>query len=44
MEETDIKGLILRRKGEARYLRGQEKIAKRNFLERYKKVVFPKEV
>ena len=44
LEETDRRDLILRRKGEVRNLRGQEKIAKRNLLERYKKVVFPKEV
>ena len=41
LEETDRKDLIMKRKGEARYLRGQEIIAKRNFLERYKKVHFP---
>ena len=40
LEETDRKYLILRRKGEARNLRGQEKIAKRNLLELYKKVQF----
>ena len=38
LEETDRKDLILRRKGEARNLRGQEKIAKRNLLERYKEI------
>ena len=32
LEETDRKDLILRRKGEARNLRGQEKIDKRNLL------------
>ena len=30
----------MRRKGEAQNLRGQETIAKRNWLERYKKVQF----
>ena len=45
LEETDRKALILRRKGEAIYLRGQEIYADRNLLERYKKVQFsPKEV
>ena len=34
LKETDRKNLILRRKGDARYLRGQKKIAKRNLLER----------
>ena len=38
MVKTDRKNLILRRKGEARNLRTQEKIAKRNLLEQYKKV------
>ena len=41
LEETDGKDLILRRKGEARNFRGtQEKITKRNLLERYKKIQF----
>ena len=40
LERTDRKYLILRRKGEARYLRGQKKNSKRNLLERYKKVQF----
>ena len=31
LEETDRKNLIMKRKGEARYLRIQENIAKRNF-------------
>ena len=39
LKETDRKDLILTRKGEARNFEGkQEKIAKRNFLERYKKM------
>ena len=39
LEETDRKDLIMKRKGEARHLRRtQEKIAKRNLLEQYKKV------
>ena len=42
LQETDRKDLILRRKVEARYLRTQEKIAKRNLFERYKKLFFPK--
>ena len=37
LEETDRKYLILRRKG---YLRREEKVAKRNLLERHKKVKF----
>ena len=41
LEETDRKELILRRKGEAINLRGQEKIAKTNLLEGYKKYSFP---
>ena len=42
LEETNIKHLILRKKGEARYLRRQEKIAKSNLLVRYKEsTVFP---
>ena len=36
LEVTDRRKLIMRRKEEARYLRGQEKIAKRNLLEIYK--------
>ena len=40
LEKTDKNYLILRRKGEARNLRGQEKIAERNLLEQYKKVQF----
>ena len=44
LEETNRKDLILRRKGEARNLRGHEKTAKRNLFERYKKGVFSKEV
>ena len=40
LEETDIKDLILRRTGEDRNLRTQEKIDKSNLLERYKKVQF----
>ena len=42
LEERDRKNLLLRRKGEARNLRGQQKIAKMNLLERYKKVFSPK--
>ena len=42
LEEIDRKVLILKRKEEARNLRGhKKKIAKRNFLERYKKAKFP---
>ena len=33
VDEINRNYLILRRKGEARYLRGQEKIAIRNLLE-----------
>ena len=40
LEEIDRKNLILTRKGEARYLRRQEKTAKRNLLLWYKKVQF----
>ena len=36
LEEAGRKDLILRRKGDVRYLRGQEKIAKRNLLDWYK--------
>ena len=39
LEETDRKNKIMS-KGEARYLKTQEKIAKRNLFERYKKVQF----
>ena len=42
LEETDRKNLILRT-GEAKNLRGQEKIAKRNLL-RYKKYRFPSKI
>ena len=45
LEEIDIKDLIMKRKEEGRYLRGQEKIAKRNLLDRYKiSTVFPGEI
>ena len=40
LKETDRRDLIHRRKIEARYLRRQEKIEKRNSLERYKKVQY----
>ena len=44
LEETNRKDLILRRKGEAKNLKGhtkkKKKIAKRNLLELYKKVQF----
>ena len=44
LEETDRKDLILKRKGKARNLREQEKIAKRNLLKTQKSTVFPKEI
>ena len=40
LEETDRKDLILKRKEETRYLRGQKIIAKTNLPKRYKKVQF----
>ena len=42
LEETDRKEPTLRRKGGSKIEETQEKIAKRNLLERYKNVVFPK--
>ena len=39
LEETDIKDLIMKKKGETRYLREhKKKLAERNWLENYKKV------
>ena len=43
LEETYKYLILLKRKGEARNVRKQEKIAKRNLLERYKiNTVYPK--
>ena len=40
-EETDRKDLVMRRKGQTGYLRGQEIIAKRNCQNNTKKYSFP---
>ena len=44
LEETDRKDLIMRRKGDVRYLRTQEKLQKDFCLNDTKCTVFPKEV
>ena len=44
LEETDRKDPIMKRKGEARYLRGHKKDVIRNLFEWQKSKAFPKEV